>query len=666
MNYQAMLQAMKEKDAAEKKMNSNDFVGAKDHLIKAHKLCPALDNIMSMLTQCDILITKTVELPGCGIIDHYRVLQVKPSSTFCDIKIQYDKLVSLLGVIRRQSPCKKLAMELLENAFKVLTDEKNRSEFDLKRLTQVSPSSSTFKGCFANLEYIHKQKVQMIVQELNLFSANLKSGSSTREEAEDNAGGANLPAKLQPALQNRAVHDFYNFDCDRTVWHFEAGQIWAVNYKGNGHHHYRYARIVSIAKAATCVAWYKPIPVTLSERRWCDAGLPVACGLFQVNSETRMNIEVDWPTIVSYKSSYVHGVTEEQIEIYPTRGEIWAVFKNWELDGWSYDPNSVKRCKLELVEVVSEFSKCLGVDAIYLAKIDGYTSVFGRQTNGGKPVSFHIPPSKIYMFSHQVPAHMFKCRELVEGTFELDQMALPDYLIQDKPAKSNLSEFTVTLQLPPESKCLMPNWSQNDFLPGQVWAVYWGNDFLPRNYVRINNVMSKTRIYVTFLEPDLVLDHATEWSRHDLPRAHGTFKVGGQSANIEMSLFSHLVKCEENTSKSSYKIYPQKGEIWAISRGYNTKQKICQIVKILSEFSEGDWIKVSRLGEVKGCLTFFQVQQHDGFDLVSLVSRADMFRFSHKIPASKVPGIGKYGIPDDSWHLEPLALPVMNYALSDV
>jgi hypothetical protein len=68
-------------------------------------------------------------------------------------------------------------------------------------------------------------------------------------------------------------------------------------------------------------------------------------------------------------------------------------------------------------------------------------------------------------------------------------------------------------------------------------------------------------------------------------------------------------------------------------------------------------ITVARLTEVKGWLTFFHRQQVDGFDLIHVASRKEMLGFSHRIPAFRVPGVGRYGIPESSWHLEPNALP---------
>ncbi|CAK7336821.1 unnamed protein product [Dovyalis caffra] len=655
---QAKLQAIREKELAEQMIFGNDYVGTREHLLKSHQLFPAINNVDAMLTLCEILSAASIELPGCGI-DYYWVLQVMPSASSSEISCRYQRLVTLLQSIEKKFPCIELALKLLKDALIVLGDQKKRSEFDLKRgmswetyaTFDVQASS---RLSISNMEMmavsgsslVHKNNSSSLIEETSQFAAGLKSGQSTQADNDMCVNSMNLSMTLQPislegnlcstskaVLQKRPLQAFYNFENDRRPERFEAGQIWAVNYKVNLQHNYRYARIDSMSKTATFVTWLQPIPVTSSERRWCDVGLPIACGSFDLSLEMQMIIEVRWATISSYKCSWTRGLTEGQFEIYPRKGEIWAVYKDWNLDAWSFNPDSVKGCKFEFVEIISDFSKYLGAHGTCLVKVNGFTSIFERQKIGGNPVTFHIPPAYLYMFSHNVPAFMFKGGELdkvVDGMFELDRLALPDYMNQDNDTiKSEnegtnvFSNLTLTKQLPSfkppsENKVLMPRWTSNDFAIGQVWAVYQGEDFMPRQYVRINNVISANQVFVTFLEPLPVLDHEIEWMREGLPIASGIYKISERRVNIEMSLFSCPVKCQDSASNSCYKIYLLKGEIWAMYKDWNAKWKMtdyescqCLIVQILSDFS-GDGIRVARLGAVKGYLTFFHTQQHSG------------------------------------------------------
>lgn len=91
-------------------------------------------------------------------------------------------------------------------------------------------------------------------------------------------------------------------------------------------------------------------------------------------------------------------MTHEEFEIYPTRGEIWALYKDWNLDDWTHGPCFAKQCKFELVEIMSDFSKSLGADAACSVKVDGYRSIFERQKIGGNPVTCHIPTENLYLW----------------------------------------------------------------------------------------------------------------------------------------------------------------------------------------------------------------------------------------------------------------------------
>lgn len=79
-------------------------------------------------------------------------------------------------------------------------------------------------------------------------------------------------------------------------------------------------------------------------------------------------------------------------------------------------------------------------------------------------------------------------------------------------------------------------------------------------------------------------------------------------------------------------------------------------MQVVSTFSEVEGVKIARLERVKGCLAFFQKLKYEGFDLVQTVWRNERLSFSHRIPAIRVLGIGKYGVPENSWHLEMDAL----------
>ncbi|XP_059443865.1 uncharacterized protein LOC132175822 [Corylus avellana] len=704
------VKALQEKGEAEQKMMSSDYSGARDKLLRALQLFPAIDGIGSMVALCDILSAASNKFSGQGI-DYYWVLQLPPSSSFSAVKDRYRRLLALLQPIRKKFSDTHLALKFVEDAFSILSNPEKRSAYDLERAATMEDYASVnvkalyhqdkaatiFSEGIGTLQFklqkfcdFDQQHGGIICrQPLSKVSAGLHSKGKIGADIDMsidsiNSSTTSRPTNLQEKsflssialAQKSHCQDFFNFENGRRTEHFKPGQIWAAQYRANLSN-FRYARVDHNSAGAVLLKWLKPIPVSVGEKRWCDAGLPVACGSFELNPE--LNSEESWPMVPSYKCSWDHGGTDEEFEIYPREGEIWALYKDWNLDGWVYNPSYVEGCKFQLVEII-HFSKYLGSDGACLVRVDGFKNIFERQTIGGSSVTFHIPPRNLYIFSHNVPAYRFKGGEIdkvVEGMFELDQLALPEVMINEiesPKAPKNWNAASVfshnplgghpSLKSYPEEQLLMPSWSSNDFAIGQVWALYSGKDFLPRQYTRIDNLISESQICVTFLEALPTFDHEIAWKKEKLPIVSGMFEVSGTSVNLEMSLFSYLVNSQKNNGQPLYEIYPLKGEVWALYKNWNSKWKRsdyensqCQVVQILSDLSEGDVITIARLTEVKGWLTFFHRQQVDEFKLIHVVSKKEMFSFSHQIPAFRVPGIGRYGIPESSWHLEPNALP---------
>lgn len=712
-------EALREKEAAGKMISNKDYIGARDKLCKARQVFPGLSNIDAMVAVCDILAASKITIPGYEI-EYYWVLGIIPSASYDDISCQHEKLLKLLMPIKNKFPGVDLALRLIDEAFSVLSDRDKRFSYDLRRkvswegyessvvnLPVCCSISDKEKGITTQSSDTLGEKNEIVFStgvekdlELDLFaSENDKHVVGNMEELGASSSNVSSDENLEketPSLfpksspLQRLDQDFYNFGDARKPFHFEKGQIWAAHYSFRTSQNYRYAKI-NTSISSIEVTWLKPVPGTIAERRWCDLGLPVPCGPFCLDSENTETMNS--PALFSHNCSWVSGITQDQFEIYPKKGEIWAVYENWDLDEWSYNPEILEGCKLRLVEFLSDYSKYLGAKCAYLEKVNGFRGIFGRvRGEGDDPVTLHISPVKLYMLSHKVPAYRFTGGEIdvgvIAGMLELDLLALPKYLVDDidTDITSNVenlesSRFSPPLEellsLPwvnpePDLETLGTNWSMSNYIAGQIWAVYGEKDSMPRQYVRINNVDSRDQVCVTFLEPQPILDYEKTWVKERLPFVCGTHAATGSTVNLKFSQLSHVVKCLQSTTKSVYRIYPMKGQIWALYKNweskwkhFNYKNSEFDIVEILSNLSEGSGITIARLTEVKGCLTFFHKQHYEGFDLSRVVSKAEVVCFSHQIPAFRVPGIGNYGIPENSWHLEPNALPCKHIVAID-
>ncbi|KAF5204999.1 Dnaj heat shock n-terminal domain-containing protein [Thalictrum thalictroides] len=359
----------------------------------------------------------------------------------------------------------------------------------------------------------------------------------------------------------------------------------------------------------------------------------------------------------------------EQVEICPKEGEVWAVFENWRPFDWCEAPQTRKGCGYLYVEIVLEYSKSVDITVALLEKVAGFQSIFRRCMNAGGGSTFTILARHMLKFSHNVPAYRFRGGEIDNvsaGMLELDPLVVPFDPVQGmgKPVEGRTSfdsssigkggPIALFLNSEPEITS-MCKWSRKDFATDQVWAVYDGPDSMPRRYVVVNNVVSGIEVCATFLDPYPTLDEEKQWVEEGLPFVCGLFRPRRNTMNLSMSQFSHVVSCEMSTKKSFYRIYPEKGEVWAVYENWHPKWKNgdyeshrCQITEVLSDFSEGAEMKVASLVEMNGYMTFFQRQQVNDYDLTRTITRIKMLSFSHQIPCFDVEG---------SLHLEPDALP---------
>ncbi|PIA32780.1 hypothetical protein AQUCO_04300012v1 [Aquilegia coerulea] len=661
---QAAIRAKQEQEMAETLIRNKDYREASLKLSQARKIFPLLDNIEAMINVCNILHVSHYLSSKESTTDWYMVLQVDPKADMSHIVSKYREIVESFNPIKNTFPGTDSALKVLSEAFFVLSDKKRRLEFDLKRLNKhnmVSPanksdSSELSSSRLRNIARGSGDAEREIPEVLN--SVPLHNGVSC---------GNKLEAVKNLACKKKLVFEakYCDFDCGRKPEVFKVGQIWAAYDQENLPRRYAWIRWVIKEDGhlpfEVGVTWLKPVPITENEKRWCEVGLPVVCGGFSLPGDIK---------IVSEQGVFSHMISQflksEQVEICPKKGEVWAVFENWRPFDWCKDPKTRKGCGYLMVEIVMEYSKNVGITVARLEKVAGFQSIFQRCMDVAGGSTFTVPASHLLRFSHNVPAYRFRGGEIDEvlaGMLELDPSVVPVDSVQgmekqlegrnsgDSSSFGKGGRVALFVDLEPECK-----WSRKDFAIDQVWAVYDGPDFMPRRYVVVNNVVSRIEVCVTFLDPYPLLDAEKQWVEESLPFACGLFKPGRTITSLSMLQFSHVVSCEVSKQKSLYRIYPEKGEVWAVYKSWHPKWKNgdfkshqCQIIEVLSNFSEGVEMSIASLVEIGGYMTFFQRQQVNGFDLIRTITRMEMLSFSHQIPSFSVEG---------SLHLEPDALPL--------
>lgn len=227
--------------------------------------------------------------------------------------------------------------------------------------------------------------------------------------------------------------DFHDFDKDRAEECFKPKQIWALYDEEDG-----MPRLYCLIREVVSV---KPFKIHISylnsktdtefgSVNWVDSGFTKSCG----------NFRVFYSEIIDQVNVFSHLLSREKagrggcVRIYPKSGDIWAVYRNWSPNWNSKTPDEVRH-QYEMVEVLDDYSEELGVCVAPLVKLDGYKTVYQRDTN--KDAIRWVPRREMLRFSHQVPSCFLKAdaRNLPDGCWDLDPAATPDELLQpDKPA----------------------------------------------------------------------------------------------------------------------------------------------------------------------------------------------------------------------------------------
>lgn len=243
--------------------------------------------------------------------------------------------------------------------------------------------------------------------------------SKSNSDSEDNS---------EPVYINCPDSEFSNFDKDKEEHCFAADQIWACYDTIDGMPRF-YAIIKKVYSSGfkLKITWLEADPENRLEKKWAEEGLPVACGRFK-RGDTE---ETGDRLMFSHKITFDKGNKRYSFVIYPKKGEIWALFKDWDIK-WSSDPESHMKYKFDIVEILSDYDKENGVTVAFMVKVEGFVSLF-QKTSRARLAEHRIPSSELLRFSHRVPSQKLTGMERPDipvGSYELDNASLPDDLDQ--------------------------------------------------------------------------------------------------------------------------------------------------------------------------------------------------------------------------------------------
>ncbi|XP_020696104.1 uncharacterized protein LOC110109386 [Dendrobium catenatum] len=294
------------------------------------------------------------------------------------------------------------------------------------------------------------KKQANLVQNNNAFSGVVADGE--REEngnrhihSDFNANAASTrKTSIDPKNLTYPYPEFCDFEIERCENKFAVDQIWALydNIDGMPRFYARVRKVYS-REFKLQLNWLENDPRSIAEMKWSEQGLPVACGNFKHGKSYHTQERHIFSHLVSWRK----GMKRNSYVIYPRRGEIWALFRNWDIR-WSSEPDNHRAYKYQIVEAVSDFSEVTGISVIRLTKIKEFMALFVRESDAEESL-LQIPAKDLLMFSHRIPACRIIGKEedgVPEGAFELDCASLPTNFEMTFPSIS-LESKTKTLNV---------------------------------------------------------------------------------------------------------------------------------------------------------------------------------------------------------------------------
>ncbi|CAN6970115.1 uncharacterized protein LOC103837329 [Brassica rapa] len=194
-----------------------------------------------------------------------------------------------------------------------------------------------------------------------------------------------------PSSCTTRLANAYNFENQRSKDKFQIGQIWAIySNDDKGMMPRKYAQVKRIDTSPEFKLHVAPLELCRPPNLMTH---PLCCGTFKLKTGTA---DVLVPSSFSHLIKAVKkGIN--RYEVYPGKGEIWALYKNWN----TTDCAETEEEELEIVEVVETNEQSVQV-VLLTAKVCNKL-LYGRcvETVAG---FVDIPKTEGKRFSHQVPA----------------------------------------------------------------------------------------------------------------------------------------------------------------------------------------------------------------------------------------------------------------------
>ncbi|XP_004495763.1 uncharacterized protein [Cicer arietinum] len=658
-------EAVRAKQVAESRIQRGEFVEALKFANKAKKLYPDVENIAQILAVCEVHKAAQNKLSG-SVMDWYGILQTERLSEEAIIKKQYRKLALLLHPDKNKFAGAEAAFKLIVEANGVLSDQANRSLYDMK--LKVHPRTAVPKTSShqSNGNVSAAKHVPNVTKSRKKCSSNFPSWNPHLKAA-------------QPTFWTTCKHcntrfNFYTTFFNMAVLCPKCRQ----SFVAHAFSHQAAPPFVSTIAPNYAPMQAPPKPASRSNGGnplgggWADAFVQsypsfmktcvTGVGKQQKGEKNEDGHVPVLKTMDSQTSKYVGSKRVRQAA--PDLKESFNTGnvnekKDVNVRGNDVDPS--------ILNVRRSSRQKQHVSYVEKSEVDNFDIPSKKPRQNG---SLHNDEVQKKNASEETFVRNTRKDEHshVQGDKVFESDLDPRTLDKENcsPLNSNVPSTPEVIHCPdPDFNDFDKDRAEGHFGVNQVWAIYDSTDAMPRFYALVKKVASPFKLQFTWLEPNPDDQGEADWHYADLPIACGKFKLGDSQKTTNSEMFSHQIQCIKRNGKSSYLVFPNKGETWAIFRNWDIKwssnpenylKREFAYVEILSDFAENVGIEVAYLSKVKGFVSLFEKTGKNG-DSMLCIPPNELYRFSHRIPSYKMSGDEREGVPRGCFELDPAALP---------
>ncbi|XAR57137.1 hypothetical protein NMG60_11025172 [Bertholletia excelsa] len=690
-------EAIRAKGIAEKKMENKDFSGARKIAVKAQQLHPDLENISQMIMVCDVHCAAENKVYG-NEKDWYGILQVQTTADEASIKRQYRKFALLLHPDKNKFAGAADAFKLIGEAQRVLLDREKRMLHDKCRASRPmaqhwASQSSTCNSDAGRQPWVKNHSMSKTNSPFTAFHP--------QQQQQRKQTQPGFPTEKQtfwtvcPFCSVR--YQFYREVINRLLWcqscrrSFTGHEI-KTQATGSGAHSSQppfqqqndaFKTNMQVPKAGAQGNASSEKQTGQSFSRTGDRNVDVNVNGKVGGMESKlkqMNAKKRKLAAESSESCSTGSSSDSEEEIAPEENGDVTDKQNFGCYGEhprrssrskrhvSYNENlsdddddvanPVKRSKCDDSFRATE-DPLMNQEEAEMKKPDNHSSHMAGDVNEVRQ------KKRVRDLQNEKEESEEENREIKatkDGRKTSESKG--EFSLDSSPSKSTDPEV---YEYPdPDFNDFDEDRREECFKVGQIWAAYDTLDAMPRFYARIKKVFSPGfKLRITWLEPDPDDEAEIKWVEEGLPVSCGKFRNGNTENTEDHPMFSHLLYWEKGSRADTYKIYPRRGETWALFKNWNMKwysnsehkRKFeFEFVEVLSDYAEDIGVSVAYLGKIKGFSCLFCRTVKEGIGSFQIPPN-QIFRFSHRIPSIPMTGEEREDVPKGSFELDPASLP---------